>query len=87
MRTTIDIEDDVLGVVKDLARSQHVSAGDVASRLIREALTGRQLHALPHGATTTVGTVGTVGGFRPFPARGKVVTNEEVNVLRDEEGI
>ena len=84
MRTTIDIEDDVLGVVKDLARSQHVSAGEVASRLLREALTGRQLHALPHGATATVGTV---GGFRPFPARGKVVTNEEVNVLRDEEGI
>ena len=82
MRTTIDIEDDVLGVVKDLARSQHVSAGEVASRLLREALTGRQLHALP--ATTTVGTV---GGFRPFPARGKVVTNEEVNVFRDKEGI
>lgn len=28
-----------------------------------------------------------VGGFRPFPARGAQVTNEQVNELRDQEGV
>ena len=29
----------------------------------------------------------TVGGFRPLPASGVVVTNDQVNVLREREGI
>lgn len=78
MRTTIDIEDDVLAVAKELARSQHVSAGRIISRLAREALTGRQ----PDNTTT-----GLVGGFRPFPARGTIVTNTQINDLRDQEGV
>jgi hypothetical protein len=28
-----------------------------------------------------------VGGFRPFPARGAQVSNQQVNDLRDQEGI
>jgi hypothetical protein len=28
-----------------------------------------------------------VGGFRPFPAREAQVTNEQVNELRDQEGV
>ncbi|OGT01774.1 MAG: hypothetical protein A2Z65_00995 [Gallionellales bacterium RIFCSPLOWO2_02_58_13] len=78
MRTTIDIEDDVLAAVKELARSQNVSAGNIVSRLMREALSGHQ-QAQISGKTAA--------GFRPFPARGTLVTNEQINGLRDQEGI
>lgn len=78
MRTTIDIEDDVLAAAKELARLQNVSAGCIVSKLIREALAG-QRHVLP-GETLII-------GFRPFPARGTLVTNQQVDELRDQEGI
>lgn len=78
MRTTIDIEDDVLAAAKELARSQNVSAGSIVSRLMREALSGHQ-QAQISGKTAV--------GFRPFQARGTLVTNEQINGLRDQEGI
>lgn len=82
MRTTIDIDDDVLAAAKELARVQKVSAGQVISGLIRSALAGnlaRDQSARPEPCG--------VGGFRPFPARGKLVTNELINQLRDQEGV
>lgn len=82
MRTTIDIEDDVLMAARELARLQHVSAGHVVSKLIREALAGRQSQACSSDSEQRM-----VGGFRPFAARGVVVTNEQLNDLRDQEGV
>jgi hypothetical protein len=40
MRTTLDIEDDVLHAAKDIARRTHRTAGQVLSELARQALTG-----------------------------------------------
>ena len=82
MRTTIDIEEDVLAAAKEIARRQNVSAGQVVSRLLREALSGRarQESGPSMGARS-------VGGFRPFPAQGVVVTNEQIDNLRDAEGV
>jgi hypothetical protein len=40
MRRTIDIEDDVIANVRELARKQNVIIGQVISRLMREALSG-----------------------------------------------
>jgi hypothetical protein len=40
MRTTLDIEADVLAAAKELAHRQGVSAGKVVSSLLRSALTG-----------------------------------------------
>jgi hypothetical protein len=82
MRTTLDIEDDVLAAAKELARMQHVSAGRVVSRLMREALSGYQTS----DPVARPGTV-NVAGFRPFPPRGAVVTNDIINDLRDREGV
>lgn len=82
MRTTIDIEDDVLMAAKELARLQNVSAGFIVSTLVREALAGRQSRPVPEHTQQKL-----VGGFRPFPARGAVVTNDQVNNLRDQEGV
>jgi hypothetical protein len=41
MRTTLDIDTDVLEAAKELARKQNVSAGRVVSQLLRRALTGQ----------------------------------------------
>jgi hypothetical protein len=81
MRTTLEIEDDVLLAAKELARRGGTTAGRVISDLVRQALT--------QPAVTTTNSVKepvAVYGFRPFPSRGAVVTNEQVDKLRDEEG-
>mgnify|MGYP000856756090 CR=1 FL=1 len=82
MRTTLDIEDDVLLAAKELARRGGTTAGRVISDLLRQALT----QARP-SATGSPGEPAAIHGFRPFPSRGKVVTNEQVDRLRDIEGI
>ena len=38
MRTTLDIDDDVLIAVKELARAERLSGGKILSRLARQAL-------------------------------------------------
>jgi hypothetical protein len=83
VRTTLDIEDDVLAAAKELARRQGTSAGQVVSRLLRAALNGSGLPGLPTGESPP-----TVAGFRPFAAQaGQVVTNEQIDQLRDEAGL
>jgi hypothetical protein len=80
MRTTLDIEDPVLNAVKDLARQQGRTAGEVASELLRRALTQ---------PSTGIREAPGRYGFRPFaatPAEDRV-TNEQVNRLRDQLGI
>jgi hypothetical protein len=80
MRTTLDIDDEVLDAAKEIARRTGDTAGRVLSELARRAL------------TQTVVTLGArepkaVYGFRPIPVRGKIVTNTQVDRLRDDEGI
>lgn len=76
MRTTLDIDDDVLKAAKELARREKKTAGAIISELTRRALTappraGREPKALH--------------GFRPFPKRGAIVTNEHIDRLREED--
>lgn len=80
MRTTLDIDDDVLAAAKELAQRENSSTGRVVSRLLRDMLT----HGADRkGAQKRAGK--SVGGFRPLPAGDRVVTNEQVNALRDVE--
>ena len=78
MRTTLDIDDDVLQAAKERARHEGSTAGKVISDLARPALT------VGAGGAHTRAAKG-VGGFRPFPKRGGVVTNELVDRLRDDD--
>ena len=78
MRTTLDIEDDVLLAAKDMARREGLTAGQIISRLARVALT-RRVDPQPSPPT--------VSGFRPLPARGVMVSNDQVNALRESEGV
>ena len=80
MRTTLDIEDDVLAAAKELAQRQGVSAGQVVSRLLRSALTGE--------APAQRSSAAVVAGFRPFAASDqRLVSNEQIDQLRDLEGL
>jgi hypothetical protein len=82
MRTTLDIEDDVLAAVREIARRQDTSAGQMVSRLLRAALSGGAVAAQSAGAPATV------AGFRPFAApAGQLVTNEQIDRLRDDAGL
>lgn len=85
MRTTLDIDEDVLAAAKELARQQNVSAGQVVSRLLRRVLTGQAGNST---AAPDAGSVSrSVAGFRPFPAGKAVVTNDMINRLREDEGV
>lgn len=73
MRTTLEIDDDVLEAAKSLARQSDRTAGAVLSELARRALT----------STSAVLTNAGVGGFLPFESRGGLVTNEQIDRLRE----
>jgi Arc/MetJ family transcription regulator len=80
MRTTLDIDEDLLAAAKELARKEGSTAGQVVSRLLRRSLTGQQ--------AATGGERRSAAGFEPFPAKaGVVITNDVVNALRDAEGV
>ncbi|MDO8596350.1 MAG: hypothetical protein Q7R45_06985 [Sulfuricaulis sp.] len=76
MRTTLDIEDDVLFAAKDLARREKKSTGQIISELARKGLSG--------AATESAREPKAVYGFRPFPKEGRIVSNELINKLRED---
>lgn len=80
MRTTLDIDDDVLVAAKELARRESRTAGAVISDLTRRALAG--------GVAAEARPARRGGsGFRPFASRGRVVTNATIDKLRNESGV
>jgi hypothetical protein len=82
MRTTLDIDSDILLAAKELAASENSTAGKVLSRLARAAL----MHS-PSSQSNRVSEVMPVYGFEPFNSAGPLVTNELINKLRNEEDI
>jgi len=79
MRTTLDVDDDVLAAVKSLADTRKTSAGKVISELARNAL-------LPRAGGKAAKTRNGVPLFRfPRKGKGKLVTMELINRLRDED--
>jgi hypothetical protein len=73
MRTTLDIEEDVLLAVKQLAHQRHEPAGRVMSELVRKTLMpnvkGRERNGVP---------------LFPVKPGAALVTLELVNRIRDE---
>jgi len=78
MRTTIDIDDDVLQAAKELARRERKTAVRILSELARRGLTEAR-ETSPKKATEVF------LGFRPFARRGTIVTNAMIDRLREEE--
>ena len=78
MRTTLDIDDDVLQAAKELAAREGRTAGQVLSALARRGL------ATPRPSTRRRVVR---GGVPVLPSRGEVITLEQVQALRDREGV
>lgn len=91
MRTTIDIDDDVLAAARDLARAEGKTMGQIISELARRALT------TPTYVPVDTAAAAYAGGFQEpavafivddwptFPVRpGAPVTNELIERLEDE---
>ena len=78
MRTPLDIANDVLQAAKERARREKKTVGEVISELARSALT-----APPQAPTMREPKA--VYGFRPFPKRGGIVTNELIDTVREDD--
>ena len=79
MRTTLDIDDDVLQAAKELGKRRNETAGKVISSLARQALTS------PEAPAGLGREPEEFYGFRPLPkAPGKIVTNALIDRLREE---
>ncbi len=76
MRTTLNLDEDVLLAVQERARREKRTAGQVLSELARQALTGRhrQLEDEPGHY-----------GFQPLPRRGAAISNALIDRLREDE--
>jgi hypothetical protein len=77
MRTTLDIDDDVLHAAKERAKRERKTAGEVVSDLLRQALTAP--------APSKVREPKAIYGFKPFARRGSVITNELIDQLRQDD--
>ena len=74
MRTTLDIDDDVLEAVKEHAKAKDVTAGRLVSDIIRKEFTR------PADASLV-----RRNGFWVLPRRGGVITSELVKRLAEDE--
>lgn len=79
MRTTLDIEDDVLQAAKELAAREGSTAGRVISALARRGLQA------PAGKGRVARSIR--GGVPLLPSRGEVVTLDHVRALMEQEGV
>ena len=77
MRTTLDIDDDVLTAAKELAEAQKSTAGRVLSNLARKALTQPA-----EGADSREPVL--KDGWYVLPSRGGIVTSAMVERLLEE---
>jgi len=75
MRTTLDIEDEVLLTVKEIAQQRGTTAGSVVSTLLRESLQPKSFQVEYRDGVPLL----------PRRANAPVVTSELVNRLRDED--
>ncbi len=75
MRTTLDLDEDVLQAAKELAECTGVTAGKMLSNLARKALT----------PTGPVPKVRNGVPLLPRPSGGRIMTMKLVNELRDDE--
>ena len=79
MRTTLDIDDDILLVAKERARLEKTSIGRALAQMARDGLT-RPSGEAGRGNKSPL-------GITPLPSRGEIITNDHVNRLRDRLGV
>ncbi len=75
MRTTLNIDNDVLHAARELARQNGKPIGQIISGLARMGMSNAGPDAVRRSKT--------VCGFRPFLKMGRTVSNELINQLRE----
>jgi hypothetical protein len=77
MRTTLNIDDDVLQAAKDMARRQGVTVGQIIPALARRSLIG------------AIGDQPTLirNGVPVLPPRGEIITLEWLQGIMDSEAV
>ena len=83
MRTTLDLEPDVLLQARQIAQMQRTSIGKTVSRLLRERF---QSPPQTEQAPDANGFIYR-NGFAVLPSRGEIISAEHVQRLMDEEGV
>lgn len=78
MRTTLDIDNEVLQAAREIARSGKTSTGAVISELAHKGLAAPS--PLPPQKEREA-----FHGFRPLPKRGGIVTNDLIDKLRGDD--
>lgn len=88
MRTTFDLDDDVLAAAKALAKARQTTAGRIISDTLRLAIQLGLADAEPRPAKDpSAAQASPVFGFSPLTAPGQhIVTDATVRALRDETG-
>jgi hypothetical protein len=76
MRTTLDLDDDVLQAIKELGTLKHKTAGQILSELARQALAP---------ASQSTGRVRNGVPLLPSMPGRRITTMADVNRLRDAE--
>lgn len=79
MRTTLNIDDDVLNAAKHEALRRNATLSEVATDLIRAGLRS--------GADKAIKPAATIGRFAILPPRDEIITSEHVRKLMEQEGI
>ena len=81
MRTTIDIDEDVLQGAKEAAEYEGITAGKVISAWARIGRNRR------NGNGVAKKDIKFRNGVPQFPSRGEIITMEHIQKIMDEEGI
>jgi hypothetical protein len=74
VRTTVDIEDDVLNAAKEIAAARGLTAGKILSELARQALAPQRSYRERNGVPII-----------PRPAGGRIITSADVRQWLDED--
>ena len=80
MRTTLDIDEDVLVAVKELAKARKITAGEVISEFARTALT----RPAEQGAARDAHSLVLKDGWYVLPSRGGNIVTKGVGRLLDQ---
>jgi len=84
MRTTLDIDDDVLAAAKEIASKERKTAGKIISEMFRHGIHAeRTAGSSPDSQSEFI----MKNGIPVFPSRGEVITSEHVARIMEDEGI
>ena len=84
MRTTLDIDDDILQAAKELARAEKKTAGQVLCELARKGLAQSVSAARGFGEEAAGFPYVLKDGWYVLPSRGGVITNEMIDRIQRE---